>query len=176
MNSLKVIISIASAFFIIIFCTGSYGYSQDDKIQDKFITSPPQANYPTPYPLHRAELSAFLSALREAGLGGLFKGTGPFTGFIPTNDAIDKLGKGKWDELLKPENKDKLADILTYHMVPGKYKTDSLKSERMQTINGKYLNITVENNEIKVNNAKVIQANLEGPNWIVHEIDTVLIP
>ena len=106
----------------------------------------------------------------------MFRGTGPFTGFIPTNAAFEKLGVSQVEELLKPENKDQLAAILTYHMVPGKYKSDSLKSTRLQTINGKYLDIKVENHKITVNNAKVVKADLEGPNWIVYEIDTVLIP
>src|ERR1700722_10270082 len=171
MKNFKWIFLIALAF-IIILGAGYYTYSQNtnNTIPDNSINSSPQTSYPKPFPLHRAELSTFLNAIEAADLGGLFKGTGLFTGFIPTNEAFEKLGKGKWEKLLKPENKDQLTAILTYHMVPGKYKADFLKTTQLKTINGKYLDINVQDKEIKVNNAKILQANLEGPNWIVHEI------
>ena len=96
---------------------------------------------------------------------------------MPTNAAFDKLGKEKLNQLLEPQNQDYLTDILIYHIVPGKYMARNLKSMRLQTINGKYLTITKgKDGEIRVNGAKVVRTDLVGPNGVIHEIDTVLIP
>lgn len=121
-------------------------------------------------------ISTFRSAIEAAGLSELFKGTGPFTAFIPTNKAFEKFGKDKLNELLKPENKDRLIDLLTYHITTGKYLAQNLKTRTYRAINGKNLNVTVENGVIKVNNATIIRADMVGPNGVIHEIDTVLVP
>lgn len=122
------------------------------------------------------DLSTFVMAIRAAELSDIFNGTGPFTAFIPSNAAFDKFGKVKLKELLKPENKDQLVDILIYHIVPGKYMAENLKSKSYRTVNGKPIEVTNENGQISVNNAKVIRTDLAGPNGVIHEIDTVLIP
>lgn len=126
--------------------------------------------------LTHPELSVFAEGVKAADVGDLFQGTGPFTAFIPSNEAIDKFGQNKWKNLLKPENKDELTSILIYHIVPGKYMSKSLKTMTLKTINGKNIEIQVENGQIKVNNAKVIRTDMVGPNGVVHEIDTVLVP
>ena len=127
-------------------------------------------------PILDPELSTFAHLMVEAGIRDLFKGTGPFTGFIPTNEAFNKLGQGKIKELTKPENQDRLVEILMYHIVPGKYLARNLKTEKLKTINGKYLNIEVQNNEIKVDDAKIVKMDVIGPNGAIQEIDTVLFP
>lgn len=121
-------------------------------------------------------LSEFVKAIRAAEISDIFNGTGPFTAFVPSNAAFDKLGKAKLDELLKPENKDHLVDILIYHIVPGKYMAENLKTKSYRTVNGKPLEVKNENGQISVNNAKVTRTDLTGPNGVIHEIDTVLIP
>ena len=106
----------------------------------------------------------------------IFVGTGPFTGFAPSNEAFQKFGKEKLHQLLNPDNRDQLTSLIIYHVVPGKYLSKDLKSMDLKTINGKSLAITVQNGEIKVNNAKVIRKDLVGPNGVIHIIDTVLVP
>lgn len=126
--------------------------------------------------LSAPEFSTFVQGIQAADLADLFQGTGPFTAFVPSNQAFDKFGQEKWKALLKPENKDELTSILIYHIVPGKYMSRNLRNMSLKTINGKSIEITVENGEIKVNGAKVIDKDKVGPNGVVHEIDTVLVP
>lgn len=180
----------ATGFIIGIFGLSYFSYGPNYSTSDSLVsisdslqtsspeTGSPQTNNTKTLPLHRPELSTFYHAFVTADFGNLFQGTGPFTVFAPTNEAFEKLPKGKWEELLAPEKKDELTQILTYYIVPGKYKAESLKSKRLQTLNGKFLNIKVENKEIKVNDARLIKADsdLQGPNMIVHEIDKVLFP
>lgn len=122
-------------------------------------------------------LKTFGDALKTAELTDLFQGTGPFTSFVPTNEAFKKLGDKKLQALFKKENRDELTSLLIYHIAQGKYLAENLKTMSLKTINGKNLNIVVEQNgDITVNNAKVIKRNLIGPNGVTHVIDTVLIP
>lgn len=127
-------------------------------------------------PLEAPELSTLVNLIKAAGLEDIFVGTGPFTVFAPTNEAFDKLGKKKLEDFLKTENKDHLADVLTYHLIPGKYLSSSLKPMEAKTINGKSIQIKIENSQIKVNNATVLKKDMVGPNGVVYEIDTVLLP
>lgn len=125
---------------------------------------------------HHPELSTFVMLVNTAELRDLFNGTGPFTVFAPTNDAFKKLGQKKIDHLSKPENRDELSTLLIYHVIPGKYLSKNLKSREARAISGKMLQINAENDQIKVNNANVIKTDIIGPNGVIHEIDTVLIP
>lgn len=127
-------------------------------------------------PIDDPDISIFSQAIKAAGLQDLFEGTGPFTAFVPSNSAFEKLGKEKWNTLLKPENKDQLTSILTYHIVPGKHMSQYMQSKTLRTINGKNIDIKVDGGVIRVNNAKVVRVDMVGPNGVIHEIDTVLIP
>lgn len=118
-----------------------------------------------------------VAAVQAAGLIDTLKGAGPFTVFAPTDDAFAKLPAGTVENLLKPENKDKLVAILTYHVVPGKVMAAD--------VSGKNLMVkSVEGSEIKVNgmsgvmvdNAKVVQADIAADNGVIHVIDTVIMP
>jgi uncharacterized surface protein with fasciclin (FAS1) repeats len=120
--------------------------------------------------------STFLTAVRAADLTTSLQGTGPFTIFIPTNDAFAKLPNGVLQDLLKPENKDKLKEILLYHIVPGKMLSSDAKTIRTKSINGKDLNIVVKGDTIKINNANVSKHDVVASNGVIHVIDTVLIP
>lgn len=154
------------------FTAVSFAAESSNELQ---TTQDAASNFDT-IPQRHPELSTFVMFVNEAQLKDLFNGTGPFTVFAPTNDAFEKLGKKKLEELKKPENRDELSSLLIFHVIPGKYMSKNLKTREARTINGKNLQIMVEQDKIKVGKAKVIKADLEGPNGVIHEIDTVLIP
>lgn len=128
------------------------------------------------HPLDDPEIRLFVDGASAAGLRGVFKGTGPFTFFVPSNAAVEKYGNDKFKKLQQPQNEDTLVDLILFHIVPGEYHLNVLKPMTVKTINGKELNITVDNGEVRVNGAKVIRHDMEGPNGTVHIIDTVLTP
>ena len=117
------------------------------------------------------------AALKAAGLVDTLKGTGPFTVFAPTDEAFAKLPPGTVESLLKPENKDKLVAILTYHVVAGKAMAkDVAGMPTAKTVNGKELTLKAEGGKVMVNNATVTKADIETSNGVIHVIDTVLLP
>jgi len=117
-----------------------------------------------------------VAAVKAAGLVETLQGKGPFTVFAPTDEAFAKLPVGTVEDLLKPENKDKLVAILTYHVVPGKVMAADVKTMMAKTVNGKELSLKVEDGKVTVNNATVIKTDVAASNGVVHVIDTVLIP
>ena len=120
--------------------------------------------------------NTLVAAVQAAGLVDVLKGDGPFTVFAPTDDAFAKLPDGTVDELLKPENKDKLAAILTYHVVPGKVMSSDLSDGLMaKTVQGQEVKISLANGPM-VDNAKIVQADIETSNGVIHVIDSVIIP
>lgn len=116
------------------------------------------------------------AALKAAGLVETLKGEGPFTVFAPTDEAFAKLPKGTVESLLKPENKERLVSILTYHVVPGKVKAaDVVKLKEAKTVQG--IKVKIDTNDgVKVDDAKVTKTDIECTNGVIHVIDTVLIP
>ncbi len=118
------------------------------------------------------------AALQAAGLVDTLKGKGPFTVFAPTDDAFAKLPAGTVDDLLKPENKDKLSAILTYHVVAGKVMSKSLagKKTNAKTVNGSNVVIDATGASVMVKDAKVIKADIKASNGVIHVIDSVLLP
>ena len=118
-----------------------------------------------------------VAAVKAAGLVDTLKGDGPFTVFAPTDEAFGKLSKCTLDSLLKPENKHKLAAILTYHVLPGKVKAKkAAKLDSAKTVNGAEITIKPSGKTLMINNAKVVKADIKTSNGIIHVIDTVLIP
>lgn len=118
-----------------------------------------------------------VAALKAAGLVDTLKGKGPFTVFAPTDDAFAKLPAGTVDELLKPENKEKLKAILTYHVVSGKVTAaQAMKLTSAKTVNGESLNISTDGGTVKINDATVTKADIMCSNGVIHVIDTVLMP
>jgi uncharacterized surface protein with fasciclin (FAS1) repeats len=116
------------------------------------------------------------AALTAAGLVETLKGEGPFTVFAPTDDAFAKLPAGTVEDLLKPENKDKLTAILTYHVVAGKVMSTDLTNGMMAaTVQGGEVTIMTEGG-VKVNDANVTAADIEASNGVIHVIDTVIMP
>jgi uncharacterized surface protein with fasciclin (FAS1) repeats len=117
------------------------------------------------------------AALQAAGLVDTLKGPGPFTVFAPTDEAFAKLPAGTVDELLKPENKEKLAAILTYHVVAGKVTAAQvMKINSAKTVNGASVAISVNGGTVMVDGAKVIKADIMCSNGVIHVIDSVLMP
>ena len=117
------------------------------------------------------------AALQAAGLVDTLKGKGPFTVFAPTDEAFAKLPPGTVEDLLKPENKEKLVAILTYHVVPGKVLASQVtKMNSVKTLNGQSLAIIVNDGTVRVDNAKVIKADILCSNGVIHVIDSVMLP
>lgn len=121
--------------------------------------------------------STLVTAVKAAGLVETLKGAGPFTVFAPTDEAFAKLPKGTVEDLLKPENKDKLKAILTYHVVPGKVMAADIKGkkESVKTVEGSDLAVDATSG-VKVNDASVVTADVAASNGVIHAIDTVVMP
>ena len=116
------------------------------------------------------------AAVKAAGLVETLQGKGPFTVFAPTDDAFAKVPESTLDELLKPENKEKLAGILTYHVLAGKVMAVDVETMEAETVNGQNLDLVVEDGKVTVNKAKVIMPDVAASNGVIHAIDTVLMP
>jgi uncharacterized surface protein with fasciclin (FAS1) repeats len=117
------------------------------------------------------------AALQAAGLVDTLKGPGPFTVFAPTDEAFAKLPAGTVDDLLKPENKEKLVAILTYHVVPGKVTAkDVMKLHEATTVNGKDVKIMADGGKVMVDNANVVKTDIACSNGVIHVIDSVILP
>jgi len=116
-------------------------------------------------------------AVGAADLVATLKGEGPFTLFAPTDEAFAKLPAGTVDDLLKPENKDRLTAILTYHVVAGTHMAaDVTKMASAETVNGQELTFKVEGDTVMVDGAKVVQTDIQCTNGVIHVIDAVMIP
>lgn len=122
--------------------------------------------------INAGSFNTLAAALQAAGLVETLQGDGPFTVFAPTDEAFAKLPAGTVEDLLKPENKEKLTAILTYHVVSGKIMSgDLLSTTSAKTVNGQAAPIG-----LTVGNANVIKADVEASNGVIHVIDTVLLP
>jgi len=124
------------------------------------------------------QFKTLAAALTAAGLVQTLKGPGPFTVFAPTDAAFAKLPAGTVENLLKPENKAKLTAVLTYHVVPGKVMSAALagKVTDAATIQGQTVKVDASKGGVMVNNAKVVTADVQASNGVIHVIDTVLLP
>jgi uncharacterized surface protein with fasciclin (FAS1) repeats len=117
------------------------------------------------------------AALDAGGLVETLKGEGPFTVFAPTDEAFAKLPEGTVDNLLKPENKDQLVAVLTYHVVPGKVTSEQVvELTEAKTVNGQSVAIAVQDGKVMIDKAQVVQADVMASNGVIHVIDTVLLP
>jgi uncharacterized surface protein with fasciclin (FAS1) repeats len=118
-----------------------------------------------------------VAAVQAAGLVDALKGEGPLTVFAPTDEAFAALPAGTVEELLKPENKAKLAAILTYHVVAGKVTAaDVVKLKSATTLQGQDVKIAVKDGKVMINNATVVKADIMTSNGVIHVIDTVILP
>ena len=123
------------------------------------------------------DFKTLVAAVKAANLVKTLSGDGPFTVFAPTNKAFAKLPKGTVEDLLKPENKKKLAAILTYHVVAGKVMAkDVVKLKEAKTVQGSKVKISVKDGVVSIDGAKVVKADIPCKNGVIHVIDTVILP
>jgi len=121
--------------------------------------------------------TTLVAAVKAAGLADTLSGKGPFTVFAPTDEAFAKLGKDTIADLLKPENKQKLTAILTYHVVGDRVPAEKVVATKSLTsLQGQSLAIVVDGGKVKVNGANVVKTDVNGSNGVIHVIDTVLMP
>jgi uncharacterized surface protein with fasciclin (FAS1) repeats len=127
--------------------------------------------------VNAGQFKTLAAALGAADLVNTLKGSGPFTVFAPTDEAFAKLPAGTVENLLKPENKDQLVAILTYHVVPGKVMAaDVIKLKEAKTVNGKMLDIETKGDSVMVNDARVTATDIGASNGVIHVIDAVILP
>ncbi|WP_170329970.1 fasciclin domain-containing protein [Ruegeria arenilitoris] len=121
--------------------------------------------------------NTLVAAVQAAGLVDTLKGDGPYTVFAPTDEAFAALPEGTVETLLQPENKDQLVEILTYHVVPAKVMSGDIAGKRAKvlTVQGDRLSVNARNG-VKVNDAKVVQADIEASNGVIHVVDAVILP
>jgi uncharacterized surface protein with fasciclin (FAS1) repeats len=123
-----------------------------------------------------ADLSTLVAALTAADLVTTLEGTGPYTVFAPTNAAFSDI-QSTVDTLLEPGNKTDLQQVLTYHVVPGTYTAADLKDgQKLKTVEGQDLTVSVKDGVVKVNDATVEAADVNASNGVVHVINKVLVP
>lgn len=123
------------------------------------------------------DFTTLAAALEAAGLVETLKGEGPFTVFAPTDAAFEKLPDGAVENLLKPENKDQLIAVLTYHVLPGKVMSGDIAGKTLEpaTVQGSTISIDATDG-VTVDNATVIKADIKASNGVIHVIDTVVMP
>ncbi len=118
-----------------------------------------------------------VAAVKAAGLVETLQGEGPFTVFAPTDEAFAKLPEGTVAELIKPENKEKLVAILTYHVVAGKVMAaDVVKLDAAETVQGQEVSIEVKDGKVMIDGATVVKTDIPCKNGVIHVIDTVILP
>jgi uncharacterized surface protein with fasciclin (FAS1) repeats len=120
--------------------------------------------------------TTLVTAVKAAGLAETLSGKGPFTVFAPTNEAFAALPKGTLEKLLKPENRDVLKKVLTYHVVSGDLMAKDLKSGKVPTVEGSTVAVKIEGKTVSVNDASVVKADVDTSNGVIHVIDKVLVP
>jgi uncharacterized surface protein with fasciclin (FAS1) repeats len=123
-----------------------------------------------------ADFTTLVSALRAAELVSALQGRGPYTVFAPNNAAFAKLPPGALEDLMKPENKAKLAGILKNHVIEGQVMAADVRSGTVTTLDGKQVEVAVENGQVGFGGARVIAADIGASNGVIHVIDTVVMP
>ncbi len=123
------------------------------------------------------QFNTLVAAVQAAGLVDVLKGEGPFTVFAPTDDAFAALPEGTVENLLKPENREQLVAVLTYHVVPGKIMSTDIAGQtaEVESVQGSALSVDATDG-VKVDNANVVSADIETDNGVIHVIDQVVLP
>lgn len=157
-----------SAVLTTLFVTAGAGRAIAEDMPTKDIVTTAQS---------AGQFKTLVTAIQAAGLADTLKGKGPFTVFAPNDAAFAKLPPGTVESLLKPENKKKLTDILTYHVVAGNVKAaDVVKLTSAKSVNGQSVSIMVHGGTVMVDNATVVKTDIAATNGTIHVIDTVLLP
>lgn len=122
------------------------------------------------------DFSTLVAAVQAAGLVETLQGDGPYTVFAPTNEAFAKLPVGTVENLLKPENKQQLQAVLTYHVVPGKIMAADVKPGEVATANGDTFTVSMQDGKVMIDNATIVATDITTSNGVIHVIDTVILP
>src|ERR1700744_836111 len=164
-NAVRRLVSLAAAALFLTLSTAAYANPQSSS-QDIVDTAVAAGSFKT-----------LVAALKAAGLVDTLKGKGAFNVFAPSDDAFAKLPAGTVDEFLKPQNKQNLIAILSYHVVAGKVTAaQAMKLSSEKTVNGQPLTISTDGGTVKINDPTVTQADVMCSNGVIHVIDTVLMP
>lgn len=150
---------------LVLSLVASTGFAADKDIVDTAVSA--------------GSFKTLVAAVKAAGLVDTLKGKGPFTVLAPTDEAFAKLPKGTVESLLKPENKDKLIAVLTYHVIPAKAMAADvvkLDGKGVKSVQGSEVMIKVVDGSVFVDKAKVVKTDIETSNGVIHVIDTVILP
>lgn len=168
-------VSAAALAFAGIAAAGQYE-SGKAKMMEKTEAMMPKADI-VDVAVSSADFSTLVAAVKAAGLVDTLKSDGPFTVFAPTNAAFDALPEGTVASLLKPENKDKLIAVLTYHVIPGKVLSTDLSGEMsVATVQGEEVEIIVGSAGVTIDGANVTGVDIMASNGVIHVIDSVILP
>lgn len=164
----KIILTVVSTTLVAVSGAAIAGHHEDKKAKTGDIVD---------VAVSAGQFKTLAAALEAADLIDTLKGNGPFTVFAPTDAAFAKLPEGTVETLLKPENKDQLIAILTYHVVPGNVMAaDVVKLNSAATVNGSNVAISVDEGTVRVDNATVVKTDISASNGVIHVIDSVILP
>ena len=171
MNSVQRLTTLLMAACLAVFSlnatAGSYGKDKAMKPQQDIVAVASS----------NGSFTTLVAAVQAADLVEVLQGDGPFTVFAPTDEACAKLPEGTVENLLKPENKDQLVAVLTYHVVPGEvYAKDVVKIDSAKTVQGQELTVATADGKVTIDNATVIATDVKASNGVIHVIDTVILP
>ena len=122
-------------------------------------------------------LSTLMKGIKSTDIEEILNDLGPFTLFAPVNLAFSNLGNLSWDELLKPANKSKLADLLSYHILKGKKLFGDFSNGQILTmVNGKDVSVLIKDDAVYINGAKILSRDRQGNNGVIHSVDAVNVP
>jgi len=163
----RAIVFVVTMMVVTVVAIGSMGIGRADEVPKDIVDTAVAAG----------SFNTLAVALKAADLVSALKGPGPFTVFAPTDGAFAKLPKGTIEDLLKPENKEKLKGILPYHVVSGKVMAKDVAGIReATTLNGASLSISVTGGKVMIDNAHVTQTDILADNGVIHVIDAVVLP
>ena len=166
------------AFLPLIAAAAIVGLAGCNEAAEAPAPAPVEEAAPAPEPAPVAASDIVDTAVAAAGLEETLRGAGPFTVFAPTDAAFAALPAGTVEDLLKPENKDKLAGILTYHVLASEVPSSAVAGQTVEpaTVQGKTLKVVGGADGVTVNDAKVVAADVKASNGVIHVIDKVLLP
>ncbi|MEM1112489.1 MAG: fasciclin domain-containing protein [Pseudomonadota bacterium] len=168
MTLFKKLAALGVALSISIFSLNAAADGHGHKAMEKDIVAVAVSN---------GSFTTLVAAVQAAGLVETLQGEGPFTVFAPTDEAFAKLPEGTVETLLKPENKDQLIAVLTYHVVPGKVMAaDVVTIDSATTVQGQDITVTTKDGAVMVDNATVVATDVAASNGVIHVIDAVILP
>lgn len=158
-------------------CSAPKEETTEETVVEVVEETPAPSNTVVDIAIGSPDHTTLVAAVQAAGLAETLSGEGPFTVFAPTNAAFEALPAGTVEGLLKPESKDALTGILTYHVVAGNVMSGDLSDGQVvTTVNGQTLTVSIKDGKVMIGGATVVAADLAGSNGVVHVIDSVLLP